>query len=58
MAGACRDDAAGFQCYAKLAQFVGKPCQRYQGVAEHVLAVTDELLTAQRDDRPFLDEIA
>ena len=43
---------------AKRTQLVGEPCQRDQGIAEHVLAVTCELLTAQRGDRSFLDEIA
>ena len=27
------------------------------GIAEHVLAMTDKLLAAQRDDRPLLDQI-
>ena len=41
MAGAGRDDLAGPQRYAELAQFVGKPRQRDPGIAEHVLAVAD-----------------
>ena len=46
MAGAGGDDLAGFQRHAELAQFIGEPGQRYPGIAEHVLAVTDELLAA------------
>src|SRR5205807_4148699 len=57
VAGAGGDDAARFERDAKLAQFVGEPRQGQSGIAEHILSVTDELLSAQRDDRPFLDEI-
>jgi hypothetical protein len=57
MAGACGNDPAGFQRHAKLAQFVGKPCQRHSRIAQHVLAVTNELLAAQTDNRSFLDQV-
>ena len=48
---------AGFQRHAKLAQFIGEPGQRDAGIAQHVLAVTDELLAAHADDGPLLDQV-
>ena len=57
MAGACGDDPAGFQGRAELAQFIGEPGQRQPGIAEHVLAMADELLAAHRGYGPLLDQI-
>ncbi len=57
MAGAGGYDLSCLERHAKLTQFIGKPGQRDPGVAKHVLAVTDILLAAQRDDRSVFDEI-
>ena len=48
VAGAGGDDPAGLQRHAKLAQFIGEPCQRDPRIAQHILAVTDKLLAAHR----------
>src|SRR5262249_40544729 len=53
----CRHHPPRLQRHAELTQFVGKPGQRGAGVAEHVLAVADELLAAHRGHRPLLDQI-
>ncbi len=43
--------------HAELAHFIGKPGECDPGIAEHVLAMADELFVAQRDDGSLLDEI-
>src|SRR2546429_5550029 len=58
MACACGNDPTCLQRYTKLPQFIGKPGQRYQRIAQYIFAVTDELLAAHRDDRALFDEIA
>ena len=57
MAGAGGDYAARLQVDAELAQFVGEPGERDAGIAEHVLAVADEVFAAHGDDGPVLDQI-
>jgi hypothetical protein len=46
MAGAGCHDLAGAQGHAELTKLIGEPSQRDPGVAEHVLAMTDELPAA------------
>jgi hypothetical protein len=55
--GACGHDLVRSQRHAKLPQFIGEPRQGNRGIAEHVLAMTGELLVPQRNDRFLLDEI-
>src|ERR1700681_4156281 len=45
VAGAWGHELARFKRHAKLPQFIGEPRQGTPGVAEHVLAMTDELST-------------
>ena len=57
VAGAGGHDLTRFQRHAKLTQFVGEPCQSNPGVTKHVLSMTGELLSPQRNDRFLLHEI-
>src|SRR4051812_37845981 len=57
MTGAGRHHLACPQRQPELAKFVCAPRQRNSGIAEHVPAVADMALAAQRDDGSLLDEI-
>src|SRR5947209_19496163 len=48
---------AGLQRYAEPAQLVSKSSQGCAGIAEDVLAVADETVSAQRHDRLVFDSI-